>query len=106
MSYLVEYLLLPRLEEAEQGELAPPGFRSDSKIGGYGNPPYIARGCRAGFYTRRLGVDGLTQCHRKPPVASGGPWNRYDFPLLLEFGELTGDPQEARRAQKNGIVEK
>lgn len=33
VSYLVEYLLLPRLEEAEQGELAPPprGWRADRR---------------------------------------------------------------------------
>ena len=32
------------------------GFRSDSKSGGYGTPPYILWLCRGGFHTRRLGL--------------------------------------------------
>jgi hypothetical protein len=53
------------------------GFRSKSNVGGYGNPPYIAR---KGTIPAACGVDGLTECHGLLLVASGGPWNCYDFP--------------------------
>ncbi len=60
------------------------GFRSKSNVVSYGKLTYIARGCRARLRRPYLppGVDEFAQRRMMLLAASGGSWNRYDFPVL------------------------